>query len=462
MYGVTSYRGENHCHFGRREALGLLLSISRNLLAHKSLGKTPKSLVVKIIPGIILSFETGSFSKLAAVLMLPTATAPTAEFLGTLLDLARTAAVCYLPVTDNAGQIVDFAFVYLNPAAQQLLDLQPQPATTFLQRFPSALADGAFAFHCSTFLATEPRYFDRNCLDEDYDAYYRLGGQRLGQTLLISFTGSGEQDHPEVQRLRQSWEQTVLDHQQIQLLNEEYATANEELREANQQLQWVNEDLDTFLYLASHDLKAPIANIEGLLLALQYELPPPTRVGETSKLLHLMQQAVERFGRTIGNLTEMVNLQRPKSQGPIQMAFAQLVHEVLLDLTPLIQQTAAQVEVIVPTTLTIRFSEKHLRSVVFNLVSNALKYRQPDRPPRVHYLPKADHQAFIVEDNGLGIDLAKGSKKVFALFGRLHNHVEGAGVGLYMVKRMLENVGGRIEVQSTLGQGATFTVYFPR
>jgi signal transduction histidine kinase len=450
--------------FGSREALILLFSISHNLFAHRSLGKTPKSLVVKIIPGIILSFEIVSPSKLAAVLMFPTATAPAAEFLGTLLDLSRTAAVCYLPVTDNAGQIVDFAFVYLNPAAQQLFALGPHPPTTYLQHFPSALVDGTFAFQCSTFLVTEPRYFDRNCLDEDYDAYCRLAGQRLGQTLLVSFTGAGEQERTQVQGLPQSWEQTVLAQQQIQLLNEEYATANEELREANQQLQRVNEDLDTFLYMASHDLKAPIANIEGLLLVLQDELPPPTQAGETPYLLHLMQQAVERFGRTIGNLTEMVNLQRPKSQEPIHIAFAQLVHEVLLDLTPLIQQTAAQVEVLVPTTLTIRFSEKNLRSVVFNLLSNALKYHQPDRQPsvRVHYLPKADHQAFIVEDNGLGIDLVKGSKKVFAMFERLHDHVEGAGVGLYMVKRMLENVGGRIEVQSTLGQGSTFTVYFPR
>jgi signal transduction histidine kinase len=367
-------------------------------------------------------------------------------------------------VTDNAGQIIDFAFVYLNPAAQQLLDLRAHPTTTYLQHFPQAFADGAFAFHCSTFLATELRYLDRNCLDEDYEAYCRLAGQRLGQTLLISFTLSGEQERTEVQRQRQSREQTALDHQQIQLLIEEYATANEELLEANQQLQRVNEDLDTFLYMASHDLKAPIANIEGLLLALQHELPSPAQVGEVPHLLHLMQQAVERFGRTIGNLTEMVNLQRPKSQGPTQIAFAQLVHEVLLDLTPLMEQTAAQVEVLVPTTLTIQFSEKNLRSVVFNLVSNALKYHHPDRLPhvRIHYLPTADHQVFIVEDNGLGIDLAKGSKKVFAMFERLHDHVEGAGVGLYMVKRMLENVGGRIEVQSTLGQGSTFTVYFPR
>jgi signal transduction histidine kinase len=373
--------------------------------------------------------------------------------------------VCYTPVLDPAGHLSDFAFAYLNPAAQHLLDLRACPRTTYLQHFPLALTDGAFAFHCATFLAGEPSYFDLPGLGQAPDHPYRLVGQRLGQTLLVSFTRLGEQ--APVARLHQSpaqVEQVEAEHEQLQLLNEEYATANEELVEANQQLLRVNEDLDTFLYVASHDLKAPINNIEGLLLALHHELTPAVALGEVPHLLHLMQEAVERFGRTIDTLTDMVGLQRPDNQQLKQIAFAQLVHEVLLDLTPLLEQTAARVDVLVPRTLALRFSEQNLRSVVFNLVSNALKYRHADRVPliRIQYLPTADYQTLTVEDNGLGIELHKDKERLFAMFERLHNHVEGAGIGLYLVKRMLENVGGRIEVQSELGQGTTFTVCFPR
>jgi signal transduction histidine kinase len=64
-----------------------------------------------------------------------------------------------------------------------------------------------------------------------------------------------------------------------------------------------------------------------------------------------------------------------------------------------------------------------------------------------------------VVDNGLGIDLSK-EQKLFAMFGRLHTHVEGSGVGLYMVKKILENTGGKIEVESQVGVGSTFRVYF--
>ncbi|RZK95210.1 MAG: ATP-binding protein, partial [Hymenobacter sp.] len=93
-----------------------------------------------------------------------------------------------------------------------------------------------------------------------------------------------------------------------------------------------------------------------------------------------------------------------------------------------------------------------------------LKYRHPERAPevRVRYQPQEAHQVLLVQDNGLGLDLAQGQDKLFAMFQRLHTHVEGTGLGLYMVKRMVENAGGRIEVRSELNQGSTFSVYFPR
>jgi signal transduction histidine kinase len=68
--------------------------------------------------------------------------------------------------------------------------------------------------------------------------------------------------------------------------------------------------------------------------------------------------------------------------------------------------------------------------------------------------------ALRVQDNGLGIDLQRHGKKLFTMFSRLHDHVEGSGIGLYIIKRIMENSGGEIEVSSQLGVGSTFTVYF--
>jgi signal transduction histidine kinase len=108
-------------------------------------------------------------------------------------------------------------------------------------------------------------------------------------------------------------------------------------------------------------------------------------------------------------------------------------------------------------------SEKNLRSVVYNLLSNALKYHAPERRPQVRLHAHCTDQYLLltVQDNGLGLDQA-GQQKLFGMFQRLHDHVEGSGIGLYMVKRMIENAGGHIEVKSQLGVGSTFLVYLPQ
>ena len=237
-----------------------------------------------------------------------------------------------------------------------------------------------------------------------------------------------------------------------------------DLKQANEQLQRTNADLDNFIYTASHDLKAPIGNIEGLLQALQHELPAAGQVGHVPVMLGMMQQAIERFKRTITHLTDFSRLQKEYEQPATQVLVASVVHEVQLDLAPLLAETGGAFDVQVPADMTLTFSEKNLRSIVYNLFSNALKYRHPDRPPRVRVAcrPTPDGHVLEVADNGLGVDLSRGQAKLFGLFQRLHTHVEGSGVGLHMVQRIVQNAGGRIEVESQLGHGTTFRVYFPR
>ena len=108
-------------------------------------------------------------------------------------------------------------------------------------------------------------------------------------------------------------------------------------------------------------------------------------------------------------------------------------------------------------------SPKNLRSLVYNLLSNAVKYRAPDRAPVVHlraYQTPQGPTVLEVHDNGLGLDKAQ-QAKLFGMFQRLHTHVEGSGIGLYIVKKIIENAGGTIAVQSQPGIGTTFTVSFP-
>ena len=259
------------------------------------------------------------------------------------------------------------------------------------------------------------------------------------------------------------WIGTCTDIHEQKLALERIDEAQRELRQNNEQLMRANVDLDNFIYTASHDLKAPISNIEGLLDALRQELPSSlTQSTEVQPIMGLMQDAVNRFKRTIDHLTDVSKLQKEHGLPTETVNLAAVIHDVRLDLEPLIRATNAELEVDVQAVPTVSFSEKNLRSVVFNLLSNALKYHAPNRAPlvRLRARHEADTAVFEVQDNGLGMNAAS-ELRLFGMFQRFHDHVEGSGIGLYMVKKMVENAGGRIEVQSELGRGSTFTVYFP-
>jgi signal transduction histidine kinase len=248
----------------------------------------------------------------------------------------------------------------------------------------------------------------------------------------------------------------VMARQQAQALAAELVTAN-------QQLTRTNVDLDNFIYTASHDLKAPISNIEGLLYLLQDELPLAVQQeGHVTPTLTRMLEAVERFKRTIDHLTEVSKLQKEHAPAPTAVNLATVVEGVRQDLLSLLQETGTKLVVDVTDFPPVNFSEKNLRSIVYNLLSNAVKYRSPDRRAhvdvRAHVRP--GYTVLEVHDNGLGL-AAEQLPQLFGMFQRFHDHVEGTGIGLYMVKRMVENAGGRIEVHSQLGAGTTFFVQLP-
>ena len=248
------------------------------------------------------------------------------------------------------------------------------------------------------------------------------------------------------------------------LARERNEALNQELTAANQQLTRTNADLDTFIYTASHDLKAPITNIEGLLTALGRHLPEAARQAPpVPQLLQLMQGAVERFQHTITQLTDLTRLQQAQQQPAEAVDLATLIEAVRLDLAPVLAAAGARVTVAVADCPTVRFAPQHLRSIIYNLLSNAVKYRHPDRPPvvQVRCHPGAAGTVVLeVEDNGLG--LSEGQQaRLFGLFQRLHTHVEGTGVGLYMLKRIVDNADGTIAVRSQLGLGTTFIITLP-
>jgi signal transduction histidine kinase len=258
--------------------------------------------------------------------------------------------------------------------------------------------------------------------------------------------------------------QRVLElNEELAIINEEMLAANEELRNTNNRLSHTNVDLDTFVYTASHDLKAPIANIEGLLLALGEQLPPTVRHNaDITHLLELMSASVARFQRTLGHLTDVSMLQQAPTEPAEAVDLLALAETVQLDLAPALASTGGRLVLDLAACPTVRFSPKNLRSIRYNLLSNGIKYHAPGRAPLVVLRASctAGQVQLEVQDNGLGLSEEQ-QGKLFVMFRRLHTHVEGTGVGLYMVRRIVENAGGSIQVESQPGVGSTFRVRLP-
>jgi light-regulated signal transduction histidine kinase (bacteriophytochrome) len=211
-------------------------------------------------------------------------------------------------------------------------------------------------------------------------------------------------------------------------------------------------------------LKAPIINIEGLLKVFSRKVDPLRKQDETLHgIFQMMEASIRRFKETIADLTDIARIQKQLDLAHEPVDLKEIVSATLLDLDQQVRESGATIEHNLETWPRILFPRKNLKSVVYNLLSNAIKYRSPERTAHIILSchEEGDYQVLSVQDNGLGMN-TNNPEKIFGMFKRQHAHVEGTGVGLYIVKKMVENAGGKIEVKSKVGEGATLIVYFKR
>jgi signal transduction histidine kinase len=207
----------------------------------------------------------------------------------------------------------------------------------------------------------------------------------------------------------------------------------------------------------------PITNIEALMTLLKEELAESDALNAgTEEILQRVRSSVNRLKHTIEDLTGISKLHQgfsETSSGEI-INVQEVYDDIMADLDyPTNQkicfmQTDFQVH-------QLQFSRKNFRSILYNLVSNAIKYQAPERDciVQIHTWLAEPYVVLRVKDNGLGMN-ERQQEQLFTMFKRFHDHVQGTGIGLFMVKRIIENAGGKIEVKSQEGTGTEFKVYF--
>lgn len=271
--------------------------------------------------------------------------------------------------------------------------------------------------------------------------------------------------HPYITRAKvATFVRFYLQKKELEKVNKRTLETNQQLeervKERTRELTRVNKDLDNFVYTASHDLKAPINNIEGLVTALHETLQGEgTTPADVAPIMEMMNSSISRFKNILGDLTEVAKVQYTATEKD-KVSFKDLLEDVKLSVEDMIEKHNVVITDDFSQAPEISFSRKNLRSILYNLVSNSIKYSSPDRKPQVTISTAAadNFTLLIVRDNGLGLR-KQDQQKVFGMFKRMHTHVEGTGVGLAIVKRIVENCGGKIEFESELGEGSTFKVY---
>ncbi|MGC1239976.1 MAG: HAMP domain-containing sensor histidine kinase [Chryseosolibacter sp.] len=221
----------------------------------------------------------------------------------------------------------------------------------------------------------------------------------------------------------------------------------------NDQLQKANAELDRFVYSASHDLRAPLSSLLGLI-----EVAKMDHAG-VDNYLDMMKGKIhdlEDFIKEIISYSRNARMDVKKQ--PVNLK--KTVSEVTEALTFSVGNPDICIENLVPEDLILHTDSMRLKIVLSNLIDNSLKYRdvKKERPfIRIEALVKDDVKIIVVKDNGLGIDQLY-VDKIFNMFYRASEQSKGSGLGLYIVKETLSKINGSIKVESSLGSGTTFMV----
>ncbi len=220
-----------------------------------------------------------------------------------------------------------------------------------------------------------------------------------------------------------------------------------------------NHDLEQFTFIISHNLRAPAANIIGLAEILQDETLTPQ---EQKEFLQGLTTSISGLDTVIKDINAILQVKREVNEIKELISFSKLVSNVSTSIGNLIAKHHVRIKSDFSEVDEFYSIKVYLHSIFYNLINNSIKYSKPDEEPRIEIKSKKENGKIILtfKDNGLGFDMKTQAGKIFGLYNRFHSHVEGKGMGLFMVKTQVESIGGKITVASELNKGTEFTIVF--
>ena len=220
-----------------------------------------------------------------------------------------------------------------------------------------------------------------------------------------------------------------------------------------------NRRLQSFTYIISHNIRSHSANLQGLIETIEETKDEQ----EKAELWAYLRQVSDGLESTIRHLNEIIVINQSLNKNKQELNLKREIDRVMVIVSREMESMGGELICDFDPEQTVMAVKAYFESILLNLITNALRYRHPSRPPQIKISTrKKDGNIVIrVKDNGLGIDLKRYGDKMFQLYQTFHNHPNSRGLGLYILKSQVDSMGGEVTVSSTVGEGTAFRVSLP-
>lgn len=241
-------------------------------------------------------------------------------------------------------------------------------------------------------------------------------------------------------------------------MSKELRRANEQLNGLNKNLVKQNRQLEEFAHITSHNLRAPIANLKALM-QMHNEA---SAQAERDLYLGMLHEVIKKIDETLNDLVEVVQIRKDVNVEREWLNFADRVQHLKEILYMDIETSGMQLTTDFEEAPGIEYPKVYLDSIIQNMITNAIRYRSPERPPKLHFKATREEEYVVLtaEDNGIGIDMDRFGSKLFGFRKTFHKNKDAKGIGLFITKSQVEAMGGSIRAESKLGEGTKFIITF--
>ena len=228
----------------------------------------------------------------------------------------------------------------------------------------------------------------------------------------------------------------------------------------NERLLSQNQQLEQYAYITSHNLRAPIARIKGLVNLLPMEADFDEL---TKEILSHLEESTECMEKVFSDLSTILYVKNNTQKAWDEVDFVSEIDKVIYSLKPSIKEKNIKIEPPKMDAFQVKALQPYVYSIFHNIIENAVKYSDMTKVNPYVKIELSDTKKYYlasVKDNGIGIDMKMASGKIFRMYQRFNNTHPGQGFGLFLVKSQVEAMGGKIKLESNLGQGTSFNLYF--